>query len=81
MSEDTVVLPAVDSSQDGPIYRAISRKEKKMTEAKKSLADMGLSRVTLVHMDDGGVIRTVVKIVQQDTLTSVLGLLEDGEVG
>lgn len=77
MTEKTVATPTVP---DGPIYQAINGRKEAEKMAKKSLADLGLTRVTLVYLDDGA-LRTMEKIVPSETLASAISLLEDAEVG
>jgi hypothetical protein len=62
---------------DGPIYSAITGRKDAM--AKRSLADLGLAKVTLVYLEEG-TLCTLVKIVPQAALAAAVSLLGDAEV-
>lgn len=68
---------------DDKIYRAISSEKEaaRMAEAKKSLADLGLAKVTFVYLDAQGKTQVLVKTVQQETAAAVAAMITDGEIG
>jgi hypothetical protein len=78
MTEKTVATPVIPP--DGPIYQAINGRKEAEKMAKKSLADLGLTKVGLVYLDSGA-LRTMEAIVPQETLAAAISLLEDAEVG
>lgn len=56
------------------------REAAKMPEAKKSLADLGLVKVTFVYLDPQGKQRILVHTVQQETAAAAAALIQDGEI-
>lgn len=74
--EDTTVLPAVKD----PVYQAITQQRKALAEPKKSLADLGLGKVTFTYLENGA-LRTWTGTVQSEVIPAVLSLLLNGEIG
>lgn len=69
---DTTVLPV---RSDTPLYHSIT------PAAKKSLADLGLEKVSFAYLDGEGNLRIITPIIGHETLNETLTLLEEGEIG
>jgi hypothetical protein len=83
VKDDTLILPAVPvRTGDDLIYQAIAVREENVTEnaGKKTLADLGLTTMTVVH-PGGSTQETFVRVVTLETRDQIIALLKDGGLG
>ncbi len=77
-NDPTQALPVVKSERtDSPLYHDIINR----SMPKKTLADLGLERVTFTFLDAEGNLKSLTPIIGHDALNNVLTILEDAEIG